>query len=56
MTSIHGGFQNRLAVTLKQTVKELRMDLKKKEDELTEIKKTVKYTKIQEIEVFHQIK
>jgi len=32
-------------------VKELRMDLKKKEEELLEIKKTVKYTKIQEIEV-----
>jgi len=39
-----------LSITLKQNVKELKTDLKKKEDELEEIKKVLKYTKIQELQ------
>ena len=43
--------ETHLSMTLKQNVKELRADLKKKEDELEEIKKVLKYTKIQELQV-----
>jgi len=42
--------ENHLTLTLKHNLKEMRNVLKKKEDELTEVKKMMKYTRIQEME------
>jgi len=42
--------ENHLTLALKHNLKELKNVLKKKEDELTEVKKMMKYTRIQEME------
>ena len=42
--------QGHLVSSLKQTVKELRFELKSREDELSKLRKTVKFTNISEIE------